>query len=132
MQPNKALVGLVIGLGAVIVVGVGILIYGLVQKASDPSFSFFAKPPVDAGKAAVQAPGANPLAGQATGQGTGQPTGPTNITVTLPPGTSVVSVSRADDLLMVHTVDEDDNSAVLFLDPTDGRIVRRIAFGGRR
>jgi hypothetical protein len=114
MQTNKALVGLVIGLGAIIVIGVGLLVYGFVQKAADPSFSFFSKAPAsvakDTGKAAQQA----------------------NITVPLPPGTSVVSVARADDLLMVHTVDEDDNSALLFIDPADGHIVRRIAFGGRR
>jgi hypothetical protein len=112
MQTNKALIGLVLGLGAIIVVGMGLLAYGFVQRASDPSFSFFSKTsaPKDAPKAAAQA----------------------NITVQLPTGTSVVSVTRADDLLMVHTVDEDDNSALLYIDPNDGRIVRRIAFGGRR
>lgn len=120
MQTNKALVGLVIGLGAIIVVGLGLLVYGFVQKAADPNFSFFAKTPASAAQPTVQAPGHD------------QAAAPTNITVALPPGTSVVSVSRADDLLMVHTVDEDDNSAILFLDPRDGRIVRRIAFGGRR
>jgi hypothetical protein len=112
MQTNKALVGLVIGLGAIIVVGLGLLIYGFVQRAADPSFSFFSKSPAtkEAPKTATQA----------------------NLTVQLPPGTSVVSISRADDLLMVHTVDEDDNSALLYIDPNDGRIVRRIAFGGRK
>ena len=114
MQTNKALVGLVIGLGAIIVIGMGLLVYGFVQKAADPSFSFFSKTPASAAKDA------------------GKTAQPANITVPLPPGTSVVSVARADDLLMVHTVDEDDNSAILFLDPRDGRIVRRIAFGGRR
>ena len=114
MQTNKALVGLVIGLGAIIVAGMGLLVYGFVRKAADPSFSFFSKTPAGV----VREPS---RAAQLT-----------NITVPLPPGTSVVSVARADDLLMVHTVDEDDNSAILFLDPGDGRIVRRIAFGGRR
>jgi hypothetical protein len=114
MQTNKALVGLVIGLGAIIVVGMGLLVYGFVQKAADPSLSFFSKTPASADR----------RPGKAVPQ--------TNITVPLPPGTSVVSVTRADDLLMVHTVDEDDNSAILFLDPADGQIVRRIVFGGRR
>jgi hypothetical protein len=44
----------------------------------------------------------------------------------------VISIARADDLIMVHTVDEEDNSTLLYIDPTDGRIVRRIAFGGTR
>lgn len=114
MQTNKALIGLVIGLGAIIVAGMGLLVYGFVQKAADPSFSFFSKPP--SGAVNVKA-GAVP---------------PGNVTVQLPPGTSVVSIARADDLLMVHTVDEDDNSALLYIDPADGRIVRRIAFGSRR
>ncbi len=114
MHTNKALVGLVLGMGLVIVVGLGVLVYGLVQKAADPSFrlfSFAASEAIkDGGKAAPAS----------------------NITVPLPPGTSVVSVVRSGELLMVHTVDEEDSSAVLFIDPNDGRIVRRIAFGGRR
>jgi hypothetical protein len=114
MQTTKALVGLVIGLGAIILMGMGLLVYGFVQKAADPSFSFFSK--TSAGAAKTTATGVTP----------------TNITVPLPAGTSVVSVALADALLMVHTVDEEDNSAILFLDPIDGHIVRRIAFGGRR
>jgi hypothetical protein len=115
MHTNKALLALVIGMGVVIVLGMAVLAYGLAQKSADPSFQFFktSQPsaPKNAGKAASAA---------------------SNITVPLPAGTSVVSVVRADELLMVHTVDEEDNSAVLFIDPNDGRIVRRIAFGGRR
>jgi hypothetical protein len=115
MQTNKALVGVVIGMGAVLVVGMAVLAYGLAMKSADPSFRFFStsQPTLakDAGRAASTA---------------------SNITVQLPMGTSVVSVVRADELLMVHTVDEEDNSAILFIDPNDGRIVRRIAFGGRR
>ena len=97
MQTNKALMVLVIGLGAIIVVGMGLLVYGFVQKAADPSFSFFSKTSSGGGKHP------NRDAGRASAQ--------SNITVPLPQGTSVVSVARADDLLMVHTVDEDDNSA---------------------
>jgi len=117
MQTNKALMGLVIGLGAIIVVGMGMLVYGFVQKAADPSFNFLSKASSGAAKDAGWDASASTQ---------------TNITVPLPPGTSVVSVARAENLLMVHTVDEDDNSAILFLDPANGRIVRRIAFGGRR
>jgi len=115
MQTNKALVGLVIGLGAIILIGMGLLVYGFVQKASDPSFSFFSKTP-------TTAVSKNKMA----------QSGPANLTVQLPPGTSVISIARADDLIMVHTVDEEDNSTLLYIDPTDGRIVRRIAFGGTR
>ena len=117
MQTNKALVGLVIGLGAIIVVGVGLLIYGFVQRSSDPNFSFLPKQSASTGPAKVQPGRTEPSA---------------NISVQLPPGTSVVSVQRVDDLLLVHTVDEDDNSSLLYIDPNDGRIVRRIAFVGRR
>lgn len=118
MQTNKALIGLVLGLGAIIVVGMGLLAYGFVQRASDPSFSFFSKTS-NISSAAKETP-KSAAQGQA------------NITVQLPSGTSVVSITRSDELLMVHTVDEDDNSALLYIDPTDGRIVRRIVFGGRR
>ena len=41
MHTNKALVGLVLGMGLAIVVGLGVLVYGLVQKAADPSFRLF-------------------------------------------------------------------------------------------
>ena len=113
MPTNKALVGLVIGMGAIIVVGLAALSYGLIRRAADPSFKFFATATSSAGESV-----------KAGGQA--------NITVPLPAGTSVVSVTRSGEQLMVHIVDEDDNSAVLFIDPNDGRIVRRIAFGGRR
>lgn len=115
MKTNKALVALVIGLGVVIVLGMGVIAYGLAQKAADPSFRFFATTPSDAPKDATK--------GTVAGA---------DISVPLPVGTSVVSVTRADDLLMVHTVDEEDASAVLFIDLKDGRIVRRIVFGARR
>ena len=116
MQTNKALIGLVATMGVAIVVAVGLLVYGLTQKAADPSFRFF------------QAKTSDAIEGGAKGN----PSTKSNMTVPLPPGTSVVSITRSGDYLMVHTVDEDDNSAVLFIDPNDGRIVRRIAFGGRR
>lgn len=115
MPTNKALVGLVIGMGAIIVVGLAMLSYGLIRRGADPSFKFFSTAP-------ASAPSSDLVKGG----------GQANITVPLPTGTSVVSVTRSGDQLMVHIVDEDDNSAVLFIDPNDGRIVRRIAFGGRR
>lgn len=106
MPTNKALVGLVVGMGVLIVVGLGVLAYGLVRKASDPSFGFF--------RAAPSAAGAP------------------NIAVPLPAGTSVVSVDRSGDFLMVHTVDDSDTSIILFLDPGTGRVVRTITFGERK
>lgn len=114
MHTNKALVGLVVALGVAILLAVLALVYGFVQKAADPSFRFFA------------------LTAPAPAKNSGKSEPASNITVPLPLGTSVVSVVQSGDLLMVHTVDEDDSSAVLFIDPNDGRIVRRIAFGGRR
>jgi hypothetical protein len=101
MKPNKALLALVIGMGVIIVVGLGALAYGLVQRAATTSAGLFAS-------------------------GTGP-----DVTVQIPPGSSVASIDRSGDLLMVHVVDEEDRSTLLFIDPADGRIVRRIAFSTR-
>ena len=41
MRKNKALISIVIILGLIIILGLGALIFGLYEKANDPSFSFF-------------------------------------------------------------------------------------------
>ena len=41
MRKNKALISIVIILGLIIILGLGALIFGLYEKAKDPSFSFF-------------------------------------------------------------------------------------------
>lgn len=107
MTPNKALLGLVIGLGVVILAMLGAVGYGLVQRASESKL-FTAYSDAAAG-----------------------PTEGPDLTVAIPPGSSVASVERSGELLMVHVVDEADRSTVLFVDPTDGRVVRRILFSTR-
>jgi len=111
MSANKALIALVIGMGVIILVGLAVLGYGLVQRAADPSLRFFARP-------------ASPTLATL-------PSGP-DLTIPISPGSSIASVEARGELLMVHVVDEEDRSTLLFIDPTDGRIVKRIAFSPRR
>ena len=103
MIPNKALLSLVIGMGVVILAMLGAVGYGILQRSGD------------AGR----------------GSGVGTVTAGPDLTVAIPPGSSIASVERSGELLLVHVVDEEDRSTVLFIDPTDGRIVRRIAFSTR-
>ena len=110
MNTNKALLALVIGMGVVILLALVALAIGLTQRAQEPSAGFFAKSGAPASTAAARG----------------------DLTVAIPPGSSVVSVDRSGELLMVHIVDEDDRSTLLFIDPADGRVVRRIAFSTRR
>ena len=111
MSANKALVTLVIGMGVIILLGLAMLGYGLIQRSTDSSFRFFARP---------ASPTTAPLQ-----------SGP-DLTVPIPPGSSIASVEARGELLMVHVVDEEDRSTLLFIDPSDGRIVKRIAFSPRR
>lgn len=99
MNANKGLLALVVGMGVVVLMGVGVLVYGLMQRASDPNFSFFK----DAGR---------------TG----------NIQVALPDGATVQEIGTVNNLLAVHVIDGQDRDSVLLIDPSDGRIVRRLDF----
>ena len=110
MNTNKALLALVIGMGVIILLALVALAIGLTQRAQEPSVGFFGKSGAPASTAAAGG----------------------DLTIAIPPGSSVVSVDRSGELLMVHIVDEDDRSTLLFIDPADGRVVRRIAFSTRR
>ena len=99
MNANKGLLALVIGMGVIVLLGVGVLVYGLMQRASDPSFSFFK----DSGSAG-------------------------NIQVALPDGATVQEIGTVNNLLAVHVIDGQDRDSVLLIDPADGRIVRRLDF----
>ena len=109
MPANKALIALVIGMGVVILVMLGLVGYGLMRSPDSGSSGWFNRSP--AAPAAVTS-------------------GP-DITVSIPPGSSVASVERDGGLLLVHVVDEEDRSTVLFIDPSDGQIVRRLMFSTR-
>lgn len=107
MPTNKALFALVVGMGIIILVMLALVGYGLTRAPESPGL--FKRAP--AASAAVSS-------------------GP-DIAVPIPPGSSVASVDRDGGLLMVHVVDEEDRSTVLFVDPGNGRIVRRMIFSTR-
>jgi hypothetical protein len=108
MPTNKALFAVVVGMGVVILVMLGLVGYGLTRSPESAS-GLFKRAPV-----AAPAVSAGP-----------------DITVPIPPGSSIASIDRDGGLLMVHVVDEEDRSTVLFVDPADGRIVRRMIFSTR-
>jgi hypothetical protein len=110
MHTNKALIALVTGMGVVILVMLGLVAYGLTRSPDSGS------------GAGLFAPSAAPSAAVTAGP---------DVTVSIPPGSSIASVERDGGLLMVHVVDDEDRSMVLFVDPADGRIVRRMIFSSR-
>ena len=111
MQGLKALV---IGMGVLIVVGMIILVYGLVQKASDPEFSFFGK----AEKAETAAP-------------VSDKTGPVpfgDISVRLPAGCRVEGMEPDGGTLYVLVGPEGSCTQVIAIELASGRVLGNVKF----
>jgi len=110
----QALKGLVIGMGLLIVVGMVVLVYGLVQKASNPDFDFFGL------KTETSAPvAAQPAAGLA-------PFG--DIQVRLDEGCRVESIQPDGGRLFVLVGPEGPCSHVVTLELATGRVLGNVRF----
>lgn len=110
MQGLKALV---IGMGILIVIGMIILVYGLVQKASDPDFSFFGDGKKAAAPSSDTAPDAAPFG---------------DITVRLPTGCRVDGMQADNGKLFVLVGPEGPCTQIIAIEPATGRILGNVKF----
>lgn len=126
MPANKSLVILVGVLGAAILTALGILAFGLIQQAKDPSFKFFKEAPastpatVSTNKAAHtdQAPSKNQVPRQFG-----------DIQVALPAGSRVIDFQVDGNRLIVRLeigAGDTRRTQLLYLDATTGQPMGRV------
>ncbi|MDP7600484.1 MAG: DUF6476 family protein [Rhodospirillales bacterium] len=112
MQKNKALVLLVMGLSVILIGGFALLVYGLVQQASNPDFKFFKSS--EAVPADVKA----------------KP--PANISIPIPQGSKVGEIEVSEGKIIVHLTTETRQDRILILDAETGVVIRRIRLEPQR
>ena len=108
MRANKAMITVVIGLGAVIVLLFAAIGYGFVRKAADPGFRMFAK----------SEPGTPPKP-QAL-------TGPPEVPILLAPGTHLLAWEANDGKLILHIQPASGGDELIVIDISTGRVIRRV------
>jgi hypothetical protein len=114
----RSLKGLVIAMGVFIILGTGLLVYGLVQRASDPGFSFFGKAP---------APAAQPATIAGSGPAGATPFG--DVTVRLPAGCEVVDMKPDGDRLFVRVGPAAGAcSQIVVVELASGRVLGNVKF----
>ncbi len=111
----QALKGLVIGMGVLIVIVTIFLVYGLIQKGSDPDFSFFGLK----GDAA-------PTARQADAAPTLRPFG--DITVPLASGCRVEDMRPENGRLFVRIGPEGSCARIVAIDLASGKVLGNVTF----
>ncbi len=117
----QALKGLVIGMGLLIVIGMGVLGYGLYKKATDPGFKFFK----DSGAPTASAPAtpAAPIASAA-------PQTPLKSfgtkSVPLAPGETLEGVTPNGSYLILHLKGSDGSDSLTIVDMNGGAVVGRL------
>ena len=110
MQGLKALV---IGLGILIVIGMVILVYGLVQKASNPDFTFFGDGKKATATVSDAAPGLPPFG---------------DISVRLPAGCQVDSMQPDNGTLFVLVGPEGSCTQIIAIELATGRFLGNVKF----
>lgn len=131
---SRALLGVVIGMGVLIVIGLTILVYGLIQKASDPDFRFFKEESLSTGaesgtKRASPAvddvridPAPDLPLDRTVEVPVMAPFGQLDIAV--PAGSHMESAAIQGGLLLVRWAGQSDG--VVIIDPRTGRVLGRI------
>jgi hypothetical protein len=119
MQRNKTLVSIVIVLGIIIIVGVALLGYGLVQRFHDPEFKFFKSnsntiPKIDK----IFDTSLNAL-----------PTQQKKITIPLNKGEWISEMETSENKIIIYVTNKEKNDYILILNSTDGSIILKIYFG---
>ena len=108
----QALKGLVMGMGVLIVIGMILLVYGLIQKASDPDFTFFG----NSGPAAVEkgAETASPAFG--------------DVVVPLAAGCEAIDMRAERNRLFVRIGPAGACARIVAIDLTSGKILGNVTF----
>lgn len=107
MQAVKALV---IGLGIMIVAGIGLLVYGISQKAADPSFRLF------------QSKGG----GAGGGGSSGGPAGFGETRIALPEGCRLIDLRPDGQRLYLHVGPTGGCERIIILNSTTGQVLGSI------
>jgi len=112
MQKNKSLVSLVMGLSVILIGGFALLVYGLVQQASNPNFKFF--------KSSEAVP-ANIKANL-----------PANISIPIPQGSRVSELEVSEGKIIIHLTTQAKRDRILILDAKTGSVISRIRLDPQR
>ena len=122
MHKNKALVSIVLILGFVILIGLGLLGYGLFKTANDPNFKFF--------KSTVEKPNNNKKA-LSIGPSL-SPSVKKNILIKLAKEEWVHEVTTSMNKVLVHITNKNKEDRLLILNADNGSIIRQIKFQRRQ
>jgi hypothetical protein len=122
MHKNKALVSIVLILGLVIVVGLGVLVYGLYKKANNPSFNFFQQ---TTKKKNIPAKTSNETIEK-------NRKFKKKISIPLTNGEWVSNMTTSQNKIIVHITNKYKNDRLLILDATNGSIISHVEFKYRQ
>jgi len=117
----QALKGLVIGMGLLIVIGMGVLGFGLYKKATDPGFRFFK----EASTPEVIAP-TMPAAPVASAQPAAIPEAFGTKSVPLAPGETLEGVTPDGNRLILHLKGSDGADSLTIVDMNSGAVLGRL------
>lgn len=106
----KAIKALVIGMGILIVVGLGVLVWGLLRSGKELGQTAPVQVPLAGGEAAA-------------------PGGYYATDLALPAGARVVGMESVGGLLALHIAGKDGPDTLLMLDPRTGRLAGTVILG---
>lgn len=122
MRKNKALISIVIILGLIIILGLGALIFGLYEKAKDPSFSFFKQTALT-----------NNLATGTTNNIVEKNIkSRKNISIPLAKSERVSEIAATDNKIILLITNKFENSRLLILDANNGSVIGHVEFKNRQ
>ncbi len=112
MQKNKALVLLVMGLSVILIGGFALLVYGLVQQASNPDFKLFKSSEAVTSKVKANLP--------------------VDISVSIPKGSKIGDLEVTEGKIIIRLTSEAKPDRILVLDADTGAVLRRIQLDPQR
>tara|TARA_Y100000739_G_scaffold203077_1_gene188849 strand:- start:464 stop:832 length:369 start_codon:yes stop_codon:yes gene_type:complete len=118
MRKNKALISIVIILGLIIILGLGALIFGLYEKANDPSFSFFKQTALTN----------NLTTGTTNNIVEKNIKSKKNISIPLAKSERVKQIAASDNKIILLITNKFENSRLLIIDANNGAVISHIEF----
>ena len=122
MRKNKALISIVIILGLIIILGLGALIFGLYEKANDPSFSFFKQTALTN----------NLTTGTTNNIVEKNIKSKKNISIPLAKSERVKQIAASDNKIILLITNKFENSRLLIIDANNGAVISHIEFKNRQ
>ena len=122
MRKNKALISIVIILGLIIILGLGALIFGLYEKANDPSFSFFKQTALTN----------NLTTGTTNNIVEKNIKSKKNISIPLAKSERVSEIAATDNKIILLITNKFENSRLLILDANNGSVIGHVEFKNRQ